>query len=69
VPLTDVILTPTAPYATAVSRRAIAKYWLRATVHPAGISLPPGALWLGANPGHPHYFWTPEDRFVFVRRK
>jgi len=25
--------------------------------------------WLGANPGHPHYFWTFEDRFVFVRRK
>src|SRR5216683_1472564 len=25
--------------------------------------------WLGANPGHPHYFWTSEDRFVFVRRK
>ena len=42
VPLTDVILTPTAPYATAVSRRAFAKYWLRATVHPAGIGLPPG---------------------------
>src|ERR1700732_1983083 len=42
VPLTDVILTPTAPYATAVSRRAFAKYWLTATVHPAGIGLPPG---------------------------
>jgi hypothetical protein len=36
---------------------------------PGGYKSSAGCMWLGANPGHPHYFWTSEDRFVFVRRK